>query len=38
MNFFVVNDIDIHQWNLGPFESLKFLVENSLKICVFLIF
>jgi hypothetical protein len=26
---------DIHQMNLGPFGSLNFLVENSLKICVF---
>ncbi len=31
MKFFVVTIIDIHQMNLGPFGSLKFLVENSLK-------
>ncbi len=31
MNFFVVIIIDIHQLNLGPFESSKLLVENSLK-------
>jgi hypothetical protein len=36
--FFVVTIIDIHQMNLRPFGSLKFLVENSLKICVFCIF
>jgi hypothetical protein len=36
--FFVVNDFDRHQLNLGPFGSLKFLVEDSLKICVFFIF
>ncbi len=35
MNFFVVTIIDLHQMNLGPFGSLKFLVENSFKICVF---
>jgi hypothetical protein len=38
MNFFVVTIIDIHQLNLGPFGSLRFLVENSLKICVSFIF
>jgi hypothetical protein len=38
VNFFAINDIDIHQLNLGPFRSLKILVENSLEICVFLIF
>jgi hypothetical protein len=29
----MVTIIDIHQLNLGPFGSLKFLVENSLEIC-----
>ncbi len=33
----MVTIIDIHQLSLGPFEGLKFLVENSLKICVFFI-
>jgi hypothetical protein len=28
----------IHQLNIGPFGGLKFLVENSLKICVFFMF
>ncbi len=36
--FFVVTIIDIYQMNLGPFGSLKILVENSLKICVFSFF
>jgi hypothetical protein len=31
--FFVVNDIDIYQLNLGPFKSLNFLIENPLKMC-----
>jgi hypothetical protein len=31
MNFFVINIINIHQLNLRPFGSSKFLVENSLK-------
>jgi hypothetical protein len=26
-----MNDIDIYQLNLGPFRSLKFLIENPLK-------
>jgi hypothetical protein len=34
----VVTIIDIHQLNLGPFGTLKFLAKNSLKICVFFIF
>jgi hypothetical protein len=34
----VVTIIDIHELKLGPFGSLKFLVENSLKICVFSFF
>jgi len=38
MNFLVVNDIDVHQLNLKPFRSLKFLVENPFKKCVFLHF
>jgi hypothetical protein len=38
VNFFVVTIIDINQMNLGPFESLKILAENSLKLCVFFIF
>jgi hypothetical protein len=29
--FFAVTIIDTHQLNLGPFGSLNFLVENSLK-------
>ncbi len=29
--FFTVNDIDIHQLNLGPFKILELLVENPLK-------
>jgi hypothetical protein len=33
----VVTIIDINQ-NLGPFESLKFLAENSLKLSVFFFF
>jgi hypothetical protein len=36
--FFVMNDIDIHQLNLGELRSLTFLVENALKKCVFLHF
>ncbi len=32
---FVVNDINIHQLNLKPFKSLKVLVENPFKKCVF---
>jgi hypothetical protein len=35
---FVVNDIDIHQLNIGPFGSLKLLVENPFKKYVFLHF
>ncbi len=31
MKLFVVNDIDIHQLDLGPSRILIFLVENSLK-------
>jgi hypothetical protein len=32
--FFVVNGIDIHQWNFGPFRNLKFLIDNpSKKMC-----
>jgi hypothetical protein len=27
----VVNDIDIHQLNLGSFKNLNFLVENLFK-------
>jgi hypothetical protein len=38
VNFFVVNDIDIHQLNLGPFENFKFVIENSLQIIFFFIF
>jgi hypothetical protein len=34
----MVTIIDIHQMNLWPFGSLKFLVENSLKISHFFIF
>jgi hypothetical protein len=30
-----VNDIDIHQLNLWPFKSLKFLDEIIFKKCVF---
>ncbi len=37
MKCFLVIIIGIHQMNLGPFGSLKFLVENSLK-CVFFSF
>jgi hypothetical protein len=29
--FFVVNDIDIHQLNLGPIRILEFLVEKLFK-------
>jgi hypothetical protein len=38
VNFFVVIIIDIHQLNLRPSRGLEFLVENSLKMCVFFIF
>jgi len=38
VNFFVVTIIDIHQLTIRPFENLNFLVENSLKICVFSFF
>jgi len=31
----VVTIIDIHQMNLSPFGSSKFLVKNSLKIFIF---
>ncbi len=34
MNFFVINDINIHQLNIGPSRSIKLLVEKSLKKCV----
>jgi hypothetical protein len=34
MIFFVVNDIDIHQLNLGPFKILKSLVKNVF-LCTF---
>jgi hypothetical protein len=34
-DFFVVNDIELHQLNLGPFRSLNFLIENPFKKCVF---
>ncbi len=33
--FFVINDMDIFQLNLGPFGSLNFFVEKSLKIVFF---
>jgi hypothetical protein len=36
--FFMVNDIDIHQLNLRPFKSLKFLDEIPFKKCRFLHF
>jgi hypothetical protein len=38
VNVFVVNDIDIHWLNIGPFRSLKLLVENPFKKYVFLHF
>jgi len=38
VNFFVMNDIDIHQLNIGPFIILKCLVKNPFKKCVFLYF
>ncbi len=38
MKLFVVTIIDIHQLNLGPFGSFKFLVKNSLKNVFFFIF
>jgi hypothetical protein len=31
--FFVVNDIEIHQLNLRPLKSLKFLVKIHSKMC-----
>ncbi len=34
-DFFVVNDIDIHQLNLGPFKKIKILAKNPFTICVF---
>jgi hypothetical protein len=34
----MVTNIDIQQLNLGPFGSLKFLVENLLKVCFFSFF
>ncbi len=33
--FYMVNDIDVHRSNLGPFRSLNILNETLLKICVF---
>ncbi len=33
--FFLMNDIDIHQLNLRPFGSVKMLVENPFEKCVF---
>jgi len=36
--FFVVNDIDRHQLNLGPFRSLQILVENPFKNVFFAFF
>jgi hypothetical protein len=38
MNFWVMNDIDVHQLILIQFKNLKILVENPLKKCVFLHF
>jgi hypothetical protein len=38
VKFCVVTIIDINQLNLGLFGGLTFLVESSLKICVFFIF
>jgi hypothetical protein len=38
MDFLAVNDIDVHQLNLRPFRSVKFLVEISFKKFVFLLF
>jgi hypothetical protein len=37
-SFFVVNDIDIHQLNLGPIKIFNLLVENLFKKNVFLHF
>ncbi len=34
-DFFVVNDIDIHQLNLGPFNFFLKMVENPFTKCVF---
>jgi hypothetical protein len=34
-DYFLMNDIDIHQLNLRPFGNVKNLVENSFKKCVF---
>jgi hypothetical protein len=36
VEFFMMNDIDIHQSNLGPFKIIIFLVQNSFKECVYL--
>jgi hypothetical protein len=36
--FFLLKDIDIHQYNLGPFRSLKNLDEIPFNIWVFFSF
>jgi hypothetical protein len=36
-DFFLMNDIDIHKLNLRLFGSVKNLVENPFKKCVFCI-
>jgi hypothetical protein len=36
--FFVMDDLNIHALNIGPFRSLKLLVENPFKKCNFFAF
>jgi hypothetical protein len=31
MSFFAVDDINIHQLNLGPIRGLKIMLENSFR-------
>jgi hypothetical protein len=35
---FVVNDLNIHALNIGPFRSFKLLVENPFNKCEFFAF
>ncbi len=37
-DFFLVNDIDIHQLNLEPFKSLQIFFENPFKNVFFAFF
>jgi len=36
VDYFAMDDMDIHQLSLKPFRILEFFVENPFKKCVFL--